>query len=62
MTPSSGEPERSRCPGRGLRSLSMRAPMWKPLKFLGGWLLLSLPFGVLIGKFIKAGRGPSAPG
>lgn len=45
-----------------LALLSMSAPMRKPLKFLGGWLLLSLPFGILVGKFIKAGRGPSAPG
>ena len=27
------------------------------LRFLRNWLLLSIPFGVFVGKFIKAGRG-----
>ena len=31
------------------------------LRFLARWLMLSIPFGIAIGKFIKAGRGPRGP-
>lgn len=33
--------------------------MSKALRFLRNWLLLSVPFGIFVGKFIKAGRGPN---
>jgi len=32
--------------------------MVKVLRFVRGWLLLSVPVGIAAGKFIKAGKGP----
>ncbi|GJD93436.1 hypothetical protein OCOJLMKI_0630 [Methylobacterium iners] len=29
------------------------------IKFLLRWAVLSIPLGIAIGKFIKAGKGPS---
>lgn len=31
------------------------------LRFLRDWFLLSIPVGIFVGKFIKAGRGPDLP-
>lgn len=31
--------------------------MLKVLRFLRTWFLLSIPVGVFVGKFIKAGKG-----
>ncbi|CAA2155557.1 MULTISPECIES: hypothetical protein [Methylobacterium] len=32
--------------------------MSKPLRFLRNWFLLSIPVGLFVGRFIKAGKGP----
>ncbi|WP_280141627.1 hypothetical protein [Methylobacterium sp. Leaf361] len=32
--------------------------MGKVLRFVRGWLLVSIPVGIAVGKFIKAGKGP----
>ncbi|GJE52544.1 hypothetical protein GOFOIKOB_5617 [Methylobacterium tardum] len=32
--------------------------MLKVLRFLRNWLLLSIPIGLFVGRFIKAGKGP----
>ncbi|MDP4004430.1 hypothetical protein [Methylobacterium sp. NEAU K] len=32
--------------------------MSKSLRFLRNWFLLSIPVGLFVGKFIKAGKGP----
>ena len=34
----------------------------KALRFLRTWFLVSIPLGLFVGKFIKAGKGPSAQG
>ncbi len=31
------------------------------LRILARWLVLSVPFGIAVGKFIKAGKGPTLP-
>ena len=33
----------------------------KALRFLRGWFLLSIPLGLFVGRFIKAGKGPPLP-
>jgi hypothetical protein len=35
--------------------------MLKALRFLRTWFLMSIPLGLFVGKFIKAGKGPSLP-
>ncbi|GJE42830.1 hypothetical protein [Methylobacterium soli] len=30
-------------------------------RFLRNWFLLSIPVGILIGRFIEAGKGSSSP-
>lgn len=32
--------------------------MLKALRFLRAWFLRSIPLGLFIGRFIKAGKGP----
>jgi hypothetical protein len=32
--------------------------MLKALRFLRAWFLMSIPLGLFIGRFIKAGKGP----
>lgn len=32
--------------------------MLKVLRFLRTWFLVSIPLGLFIGRFIKAGKGP----
>ncbi len=34
----------------------------KALRFLRGWFLVSIPLGLVVGRFIKAGKGPPLPG
>ncbi|AIQ93961.1 protein of unassigned function [Methylobacterium oryzae CBMB20] len=34
----------------------------KALRFLRIWLLISIPLGLLVGRFIKVGKGPPSPG
>lgn len=35
--------------------------MSKSLRFLRNWFLLSIPVGLFVGRFIKAGKGPPLP-
>ncbi|WP_281408650.1 MULTISPECIES: hypothetical protein [unclassified Methylobacterium] len=35
--------------------------MSKSLRFLRNWFLLSIPVGLFVGRFIKAGKGPPMP-
>ena len=32
--------------------------MLKVLRFLRGWFLLSIPVGLFVGRYMKAGKGP----
>jgi hypothetical protein len=32
--------------------------MLKVLRILRAWLVLSIPLGLLVGRFIRAGKGP----
>jgi hypothetical protein len=34
----------------------------KLLRFLRTWFLVSIPFGLLVGRFIRAGKGPRSGG
>ncbi len=34
----------------------------KVLRFLRAWFLMSVPLGLLVGKIMKAGKGPPARG
>ena len=34
----------------------------KALRFLRTWFLVSVPLGLVVGKFIKAGKGPPTRG
>jgi hypothetical protein len=34
----------------------------KALRFLRIWLLISIPLGLSVGRFIKVGKGPPSPG